>query len=199
MEGKSYDPPRSAHQTQSNATLALTPNQALEMRVRAAERAHDDAKEFGAAANSAAVKNAEEAIKAALLINGGSSVAMLAFIGTLVSRDVLSTAQLTEIVRPLLSFGCGVAASMFASAAAYFTNLSIAGSSNRQQRNYIEPFLRSTPASTRSARTGEFARWFAISCLAASIGCFIWGLASAKSAFSNLSTTPGASTRQPLK
>ena len=114
----------------------LTPNEALEIRVRAAERAHDDEKEFGVAANAAAVKNAEEAIKTALLINGGSSVAMLAFIGTLVSRDVLSAAQLTDITRPLISFGSGVAAAVMAAAAAYFTNLCIAGSSTRRRRSY---------------------------------------------------------------
>jgi hypothetical protein len=128
MGGKSYEPPRTA----DKGTLALTPSEALEMHVRAAERAHDDEKEFGSAANSAAVKTAEEAIKAALLINGGSSVAMLAFIGTLVSRDVLSAAQLTTITKPLLCFGCGVAASVLAAAAAYFTNLGIGGSSSRK-------------------------------------------------------------------
>lgn len=88
MEGKSYEPPRTADKGTLAPTPTLTPSEALEMHVRAAERAHDDEKEFGSAANSAAVKTAEEAIKAALLINGGSSVAMLAFIGTLVSRDV---------------------------------------------------------------------------------------------------------------
>jgi hypothetical protein len=98
----------------------LTPNEALNMRVGAAERAHDQASAFGAAANSAAVKNAEEAIKAAVLINGGGSVAMLAFIGTLVSREFLSPQQLATITQPLLWFGAGVAASVVASAAAYF-------------------------------------------------------------------------------
>jgi hypothetical protein len=104
-----------------------TPSEALEMRVRVAERAHDVETEFGTAANAAAIKNAEEVIKAATLINGGASVAMLAFIGTLVSRDVLSSEQLVNITKPLLYFGCGVAASIVASAAAYlqisFSNL----------------------------------------------------------------------------
>jgi hypothetical protein len=157
MEGKKYDPPRVAENTLAPAPT-LTPNEALEMRVRAAERAHDDEKEFGSAANAAAVKNAEEAIKAALLINGGGSVAMLAFIGTLVSRDVLSAPQLEAIPKPLLCFGSGVAASVLAAAAAYFTNLGIAGSSTRKERSYIAPFLRSTLASNRSARLGEVSR-----------------------------------------
>ena len=186
MEGKSYEPPRTADKGTLAPTPTLTPSEALEMHVRAAERAHDDEKEFGSAANSAAVKTAEEAIKAALLINGGSSVAMLAFIGTLVSRDVRSAAQLTTITKPLLCFGCGVAASVLAAAAAYFTNLGIGGSSSRKERSYVEPFLRPTPASIRSARLGEVFRWAGIISVTVSIGCFIWGLASAEIAFRNL-------------
>jgi hypothetical protein len=164
------------------------------MRVRVAERAHDAETEFGASANAAAVKNAEEAIKAAILINGGSSVAMLAFIGTLVSRDVLSVGQLAQITKPLLCFGWGVAASIVASAASYFTNLFIAGSSNRRQREYDAPFVRSTTSSDRKLRFGELFRWIGILAMGASIGCFIWGLVTAKSAFTELAGArpPGA-------
>lgn len=164
----------------------LTPQQALDMRVRIAERTHDTETAFGTATNAAAVKNAEEAIKAALLINGGSSVAMLAFLGTLVSQHVLSPEQLGDAVRPLLYFGCGVAAAMIASAGAYFTNLLIAGSSNHKERSYIEPFVRPTPNSRKHARWAEILRWFSIIFVAASIGCFIWGLASAGAAFNGL-------------
>jgi hypothetical protein len=60
----------------------LTPQQGIDLRIRIAERAHDTETAFGVATNAAAVKNAEEAIKAALLVNGGSSVAMLAFVGS---------------------------------------------------------------------------------------------------------------------
>src|SRR5262249_51534598 len=47
-----------------------------------AQRAHDRNSEFFYTADAAATKAAEVAIKAGLLMNGGSSVAMLAFIGT---------------------------------------------------------------------------------------------------------------------
>jgi hypothetical protein len=150
-------------------------------------------------ANAAAVKNAEEAIKAALLINGGSSVAMLAFIGTLVSRDVLSAAQLTTITRPLLCFGCGVAAAVIAAAAAYFTNLCLAGASTRRARSYDAPFLQLTPESIRSAKLAEIFRWIGIISVTASIGCFVWGLVAAKSAFTDLTITRTPVTAAPTK
>lgn len=164
----------------------LTPQQQLEMRVRIAERAHDTETAFGAATNAAAVKNAEEAIKAALLVNSGSCVAMLAFLGTLVSQHVLSSDQLGNAIRPLMYFGGGVAAAMIASAGAYFTNLLIAGSSIRKERSYVEPFLRGTPSSQRQARWAEACRLFSVVFVTASIGCFIWGLASAGVSFGNL-------------
>jgi hypothetical protein len=167
------------------------------MRVRIAERAHDTETAFGAATNAAAVKNAEDAIKAALLVNGGSSVAMLAFLGTLISQHVLSSEQLGNAVKPLSYFGGGVAAAIIASAGAYFTNLLIAGMSNRKERHYTEPFVRSTPSSQKHVCWAEAFRWFSIICVATSIGCFIWGLASAATSFSNLTparvtTVPGA-------
>jgi len=164
----------------------LTAQQEFEMRIRIAERAHDTETAFGAVTNVAAGKSAEEAIKAALLINGGSSVAMLAFLGTLVSQHVLSSQQLANAVRPLMYFGCGVAAAVIASGGAYFTNLLIADASSNKERSYEEPFIRAKPTSRKHARRAEAFRWLSIISAAASIGCFIWGLTAAGIAFSDL-------------
>jgi hypothetical protein len=123
-------------------------------------------------------------IKAALLVNGGSSVAMLAFIGTLASKEVLPRAHLLQITKPLLWFGAGVALAVVGSAAAYFTNLMIAGSSNRKNRDYEPPFLRDTVSSNRHRVAGEIFRYCGVVAIAASIGCFIVGLVAARAAFS---------------
>jgi hypothetical protein len=168
----------------------LTPDELLQIRTRAAERAHDAEKEFSTAANAAAVKNAEEAIKAALLINGGSSVAMLAFIGTLVSRDFLSRPQIADITKPLEWFASGVGAAMVAAAAAYFTNLYIAGSSSHKKRNYEQPFTEATPVSIREAKFGEAFRWVGIVAMIISMGCFAGGLITTQSAFDKISSVP---------
>jgi|GEM_PF-2910535 len=186
-QSEPIQPPPAVPQGATTAPVpVLTPQQELDLRIRLAERAHDTETDFGAATNVAAVKSAEEALKAALLINGGSSVAMLAFLGTLVSQHVLSSGQLGNAIKPLMYFGGGVATAMIGSAGAYFTNLLIAGSSNRKERNYVEPFLRPTPSSIRRAWWAEALRWFSIIFVATSIGCFIWGLVSAGMAFSDL-------------
>lgn len=134
----------------------------VELHARLAEREHDQATEFGRRANEAAVKAAEEAIKAVILINGGSSVAMLAFIGTIASKDLISSEHLAQITKPLMFFGAGVAAAIVAAAAAYFTNLMIAGSSNRMNRTYEEPFLRDTTSSKRHRFAGECFRYLGV-------------------------------------
>ena len=113
---------------------------------------------------------------------------MLAFIGTLASKDLLSSTQLTEITRPLLYFGCGVASAVVASAAAYFTNLMIAVSSNRKSRHYDIPFVRDTSPSDRRTMLGEIFRYIGAVAVAASIGCFVLGLVKAEVAFNTLAT-----------
>jgi hypothetical protein len=160
--------------------------EAFDLIIRAAERAHDDEKEFGAKSNEAAIKASEEAIKAAILINGGSSVAMLAFLGSVASKDLLSPAQLAALTRPLLFFGFGVAAAVIGSAMAYFTNLMIAGSSIRKQREYQFPFLRSTLSSKQHWIWGEVFRWLGIIAVTTSIVLFVAGLFQASSAFNSL-------------
>src|SRR5262249_23069507 len=126
--------------------------------------------------------------KAMILVNGGSSVAMLAFIGTLASKDLLSPAQLSQITSPLFCFGYGVASAVIAGAAAYLANLMIAGSSNLKRREYEEPFLRSTPSSKRRWWAGEIFRYIAVIAALASIGCFLWGIFTAERSFQVLAT-----------
>jgi hypothetical protein len=53
-------------------------------------RAYDRQAQFFKANNDAAIKSAAEAIKALTLINAGSSVAMLAFLGTMASKGSTS-------------------------------------------------------------------------------------------------------------
>jgi hypothetical protein len=164
----------------------MTPEQKIEMTMRAAERAHDQELSFSKSANDAAIKNAEEAIKASILINGGSSVAMLAFVGTLISRNVVPDEQFHKVFLPLIWFGSGLALAMITSAAAYFVNLLIAGASLTKERIYEHPYLLPTDRSRLQSRIAEVCRWSAILTMTGSIVCFICGLSSAKNAFEHL-------------
>jgi hypothetical protein len=70
-------------------TRAMTqpdPQKVYEINQRAAERAHDGELTFFHAVNEATIKSGENAIRAAILINGGACVAIMAFVGALASQ-----------------------------------------------------------------------------------------------------------------
>jgi hypothetical protein len=114
---------------------------------------------------------------------------MLAFIGTIASKDLLSATQLTEVTKPLLYFGFGVAAAVVGSAMAYFTTLMIAESSLKKSRDYQYPFTHGTPSSKKRLVIGEICRWVGAIAVATSIGLFIGGLLQASVAFKLMATT----------
>jgi len=154
-----------------------------QLRVAAAEKAHGIETEFGRAANQAALNSGTETLKALLLINGGSCVAMLAFIGTLATKDRVPS----EMAPPLISFAVGAGLAVFAGAASYFTNLCISGSSTRKQRSYVEPFVRDTSESIRQRGLGEIFRWISVTAAALGILAFAYGVCSAYSGFKQIS------------
>ena len=75
---------------------------------------------------------------------------------------------------------------VLASAAGYFTNLLIVGSSREMNRQYVEPFLRDSDKSKRQRFWGEVLRWHAVGFAAAGILSFFAGLYTAYSAFRHL-------------
>ena len=180
--GQAAQPEIGQSSTPAETPPALSREQ-YDLLIRAAEREHDNATNFAAKANEAAVKAAEEAIKAVILINGGSSVAMLAFIGTIASKHLLTSGQLAVITSPLLYFGFGVATAVVGSAMAYFTNLMMSGHSSRKRRDYKHPFLFDTPSSKRHLIVGELCRWIGIVAVTASIAHFVTRPPQASSAF----------------
>ena len=160
----------------------MTPDELEKLRIAAAQSSHKDEGEFAKAVNRAAVDSGIEAIKAILLINGGSAVAMLAFVGTLATK-----AQAPVHFAPALTiFAVGVFFAVSAAGAGYFTNLSIANTSNYLKREYQEPFLRDTPKSKQHAGIGEVCRWLSVLFAGLGIGCFLLGVVFAYAAFGKL-------------
>lgn len=162
--------------------MPLTDKDKLEYDVMAAHRAHDVETEFGRAANKAAVDSGTETLKALLYLNGGSCVVMLAFIGTLASKDK-SFAQFGMV---LLTFALGAGLAVLANAAGYFTNLLIVGTSDAKLRSYDHPYLHDTDKSQNKRCRGEAMRAIAVVLAFASLGSFFWGLRLAYTAFTGL-------------
>jgi hypothetical protein len=75
-----------------------------EQKRRDAERAHDRDDAVSDTTNAAAVASGQVALRAALLINGGAAVAMLAFIGSIASLDGLGGDHLAVMASSLVWF-----------------------------------------------------------------------------------------------
>jgi hypothetical protein len=97
-------------------------NQRREFLLHMAERAHDRSKEFQLHSNDAAARDAQEAIKAALAINGGAAIGVLAFVGALAGRSNVTFPELMALAYSVAWFAGGVLAAGLMAAAAYFTN-----------------------------------------------------------------------------
>jgi hypothetical protein len=62
--------------------------------------------------NDAVIKVAEGALRAGLLINGGAAVSVLAFIGSLAAKDLITASQLASVADSLEIFAICVAAAV---------------------------------------------------------------------------------------
>jgi hypothetical protein len=78
-----------------------------EITMRAAERAHDRLTEQGNSFNESATRDAQGGIRILLAINGGSAVAILAFVGGLKGKGDLSIGQIHLITKSLSYFSHG--------------------------------------------------------------------------------------------
>jgi hypothetical protein len=165
----------------------------------AALRVHDRESDFWKTNNDAAIKSGEEAIKALILINGGSSVAMLAFIGTLASKDQHTSQQIATLARPLVWFASGVGLAVVAACFSYFTNISIARLSRSRLRTWEHPYLEDGNRSRRWGIIVEVLRMVAIAMAALSLATFFCGVWTAKRSFEQppTSSTPSANAPAP--
>jgi hypothetical protein len=152
-----------------------------------AERSHDVETEFGHRANEAAVNSGTQAVRAAIIINGGAAVTMLAFIGHLISvnegKFVNKFADLTD---PLIWFAWGVTFAAMSVGGAYFTNYAIATASVARSRHYDDPFIRETNAS----KAWKVAIWIfqivSVGTCIASITLFVIGMLDIQEVISTL-------------
>lgn len=168
-----------------------------EQNTRMAERYHDQELNFSKYMNEAAINNANIALRALVLVNGGAAIAVLAFVGSLVSSDVANiTSKLSELTAPLIWFAVGVALSPLGMAFAYFTNYSSAVSSINKTRLYIHPYLKDTADSRRWEKIGRWCHIAAVVLAFASLGCFLLGMFDVREAINALHSVAADSTSQ---
>lgn len=124
----------------------MTDQQGYEANLRAAERAHDQATKAFQQLNEATMRDAQAAIRIMLVVNGGAAIAVLAFVGSLLSKGY-SIPQVSGIISILRWFVFGVTATPFAALFAYLTNFCYAGSLASRTRTWDHPYFQTTTSS----------------------------------------------------
>jgi hypothetical protein len=175
--------PQYAHPPMTNTDQTQQPE---DLNRELALRAHERESEFFNTNNNAAIKSGEDAIKALTLINGGSSVAMLAFVGTLASKDQYTSEQLALVAAPLIWFATGVGLAVAAACLSYFSNRAIAELSLTRVKTWQDPFVTDGERSKRwrAIQAVLVSVTILVAALSlASFGCGVW---TAKVAFEQL-------------
>jgi hypothetical protein len=113
----------------------------LEQGREEAHRAHDRMSDYFEHVNESSIKVADGVLKACLLINGGAAVSVLAFIGGLVSKELISVSQLAPVADSLVLFALGVVAAVAGMGLSYFVHYASGTHVNSMQKIWVYPWV----------------------------------------------------------
>lgn len=156
-----------------------------ERRMAQAERAHAENRSFFNASNQSGIEAANTAIRTVFLINGGSAVAMLTFLGTTVSAKQDSRFDIAGLAVSLQWFCWGIAVVGFASCLVYISHRAILESIRSQELHYSFPFVRDTTRSDRFILLAYSLQVIAATFVVTSLGFFLFGIYAALGAVTN--------------
>lgn len=151
-----------------------------------AKTAHANEVDFHRQANQAAIDSGAAAIKTFFLLNGGASLAMLAFISAVAGPGRITDGDLQSVAASLMWFTKGVAFAAASGGAAYLTNYCTAGLSSSRKRLRDWPYLEKPTKFWSAARL--FFLLLAIACGLVSLGMFVSGMYEVRDAVAKLHT-----------
>ncbi|MBI3705409.1 MAG: hypothetical protein HY244_16550 [Rhizobiales bacterium] len=164
-----------------------------------AQRTHDREAGLHRTFLEAASKSAEVTVKTSIIVNGGAAVAILAFIGGLVGKDVVGIKQVTDITSSLMWFASGVASGVGALAFIYLTNYCAAARVGFRKRIFQAPYVVDTGLSTFLRNLYTASHVIAVVMSLASLFLFIWGMIDVRASIVGLSTQKTPSSIQAPK
>jgi hypothetical protein len=112
-----------------------------EMKRADAYRVHDQAEQFYNSINERSIASAELVLRTCILINGGAAVAVLAFLGSLVSKSSNIFGRLTPVTESLVKFAIGIAAAVAAMGVSYGVHYLVGMHVRSQERLWEHPFI----------------------------------------------------------
>lgn len=144
--------------------------EAIENRVKLAQREHERADRAQVAMFPAVTGFAVEALKAPALINGGAAAAMLAFVGTGRQPVTLDT------ILGLKAFALGLVLAALATASTYLSQYFYLAQMRGTKHEWHYPFVFETDESRRALRFAISFHIVAIALVLAAYGCAAFGL-----------------------
>jgi hypothetical protein len=155
--------------------------------MKEAHRAHDDLTNFYGSVNESIIKSGDAVLRACLLINGGAAVAILAFMGTVISKDAATSHKVIVEVAPGLNrFASGVVAAVAAIGLTYVVNFLTYLHGTSQKKGWEHPYIVPGQRTALWGRLKTGTHWVTIFLALLSAGLFVWGLFVVEQAMTSL-------------
>ena len=155
-----------------------------------AQRVHDQETAFFQEANKAAINDANLTLRTAVLINGGATIAVLGFIGAVLTRqDKFDFPHINAVSQSMIWFCYGVVLAIASMALAYLTNYSVIAISNSRLRTWEHPFITPGPRTRLYKCINAIFHMLAIAAAFCSIIFFVFGMYAVRDSVSNLAPT----------
>jgi hypothetical protein len=138
--------------------------------------------------NEAAIKAADGALRAGLLINGGAAVSVLAFIGSLANKALIAIPQLSGVANSLKFFAYGVAAAVVGLGLSYLTHFFEACYYVSMKWDPDTSSMGPGPNTKAYFWVRTAVHALAVIAFFACIACFIFGMLSVRAAIDRLGT-----------
>lgn len=145
----------------------------FEIRMRAAERAHDTRDSWITESTSTTIAFGVETLKATALISGGSAAALLAFMGALVAHDQGGLAA--WFPWPLSRFVAALVLTCLGTASAYLAQMCFTRSLAHHQKDWAYPYVVDTAGHDRWRRAGLVFQGLTIFLVLASYAALVVG------------------------
>ena len=136
--------------------------------------------------NEAAIKAADAALRAGLLINGGAAVSVLAFIGSLATKELIAVPQLSRVAASLENFALGVAVAVVGLWLSYLTHFFEAGYYASMKWDPDTSSMGPGPKTSGYLWARICVHVLAVIAFLACIACFVYGMFSVRDAIDHL-------------
>ena len=160
-----------------SAACSIRPNKFGDIStMQESDRIHQLQSERSSMLLSAALENANLAIKSTMLINGGAAIAILAFIGQMNDNEDKELELVISLTRSLILFAIGAGFSTAAIIFGYFSNYSYFESSQYMSASHEYPYLQTNVSSKKWRKIAISFHTIGIFCVITSISLFIYGV-----------------------